>query len=57
MPLIGLSPCNKDLRVRHLDHGGNEFSLAAWLARAMKSCSAQVVTEIIAGRIILQGGF
>ena len=63
MPLIGLPISGKkDFRIRQLenlcandysgfDHGGNEFLLAAWLARAKKNCIAEVITEILAGRI------
>ena len=63
MPLIGLPNSGKnDFRIRHLgnlcvndysgfDHGGNEFSLAAWLARAKGNCTSEVITEILAGRI------
>ena len=63
MPLIGLPISGKkDFRIRHLgnfcandysgfDHGGNEFSLEAWLARAKRNCTAEVITEILAGRI------
>ena len=63
MPLIGLPISGKkDFRIGQLenlcandytgfDHGGNEFLLAAWLARAKKNCTAEVITEILAGRI------
>ena len=63
MRLIGLPISGKkDFRIRQLenlcannysgfDHGGNEFFLAAWLARAKKNCIAEVITEILAGRI------
>ena len=52
MPIIGLPLSGKnDFRIRQLeflcandyygfDHGGNEFSLAAWLARAKMKCTA-----------------
>ena len=58
MPLIGLPISGKkDFRIRQLenlcandysgfDHGGNEFLLAAWLARAKKNCITEVITEI-----------
>ena len=67
MPLIGLLISGKkDFRIRQLenlcandysgfDHGGNEFFLAAWLARAKKNCIAEVITEIFAGRITPTG--
>ena len=63
MPLIRLPISGKkDFRIRHLgnlcandytafDHGGNKFSLAAWLARAKSNCTAEVITEILAGQI------
>ena len=63
MPLIGLPLSGKnDFRMRQLeflcendysgfDHGGNEFSLAAWLARAKSNCTAEVITKILGGRI------
>ena len=63
MPLIE-DPISgkKDFRIRQLenlsandyscfDHGGNGFLLAAWLARAKKNCTAEVITEVLAGRI------
>ena len=63
MPIIGLPLSGKnDFRIRQLeflcendyyglDHGGNEFSLAAWLARAKKKYSAEVITKILDGQI------
>ena len=63
MPLIGLPLSGKnDFRIRQLeilcandysgfDHGGNEFSLAAWLARAKRNCTAEVINKILGGRI------
>ena len=63
MPIIGLPLSGKnDFRIRQLeflcandyygfDHGGNEFSLAAWLARAKMKCTAEVITKILDGQI------
>ena len=63
MPLIGLPISGKkDFRIGQLenlcandytgfDHGGNEFLLAAWLAKAKKNCTAEVITEILADQI------
>ena len=58
MPLMRLPISGKkEFRIRQLknlcandysgfDHGGNEFFLAAWLARAKKNCISHVITEI-----------
>ena len=63
MPIIGLPLSGKnDFRIRQLeflcandytgfDHGGNEFSLAAWLAKAKSNCTAEVITKILRGQI------
>ena len=63
MPIIKLLLSGKnDFRIRQLeflcandysgfDHGGNEFSLAAWLARAKMNCTAEVITKILGGQI------
>ena len=68
MPLVGLPvSAKKDFRIRHLeefcandyagiDHGGNEFFLSAWLTKAKKSRYAEVITEILAGRITTYKG-
>ena len=69
MPLIGLPiSAKKDFRIRHLedfcandysgfDQGGNEFLLSAKLAIIAKmKCSAEVITEILAGRITTYKG-
>ena len=42
-------PCANDYT--GFDHGGNEFSLAAWLARAKSTCTAEVITKILRGQI------